>query len=98
MALYDWNKNGEKDFGDDFIEYNIYKDVMGEKEEPSYAPRSNGMSSFGAGLAVVGGLVLEAFLFTILEVNIDAVPAFLLVILWPVCSAVLAYFIDKMGL
>ncbi|MFA7636361.1 MAG: hypothetical protein WCX81_01215 [Monoglobales bacterium] len=25
MAFFDWNGNGEKDFADDFIEYNIYK-------------------------------------------------------------------------
>jgi len=26
MAFYDWNKYGKKDWQDDFIEYNIYKD------------------------------------------------------------------------
>lgn len=31
MAFYDWNHNGKKDFGDDFIEYNIYKDCTDDK-------------------------------------------------------------------
>ncbi|MGN0350120.1 MAG: hypothetical protein ACI4ES_00585 [Roseburia sp.] len=26
MAFYDWNHDGKKDFTDDFIEYQIYKD------------------------------------------------------------------------
>ena len=25
MAFYDWNGDGKKDFTDDYIEYNIYK-------------------------------------------------------------------------
>jgi len=29
MALYDWNHNGEKDFGDDYLEYNLYKKSTG---------------------------------------------------------------------
>lgn len=33
MSLYDWDGDGKKTFADDFIEYQIYKDVMGEKEE-----------------------------------------------------------------
>lgn len=27
MALRDWNNDGQKDFMDDFIEYNIYKEM-----------------------------------------------------------------------
>lgn len=26
MALYDWNQDGKKDFVDDYLEYNIYKE------------------------------------------------------------------------
>lgn len=26
MALYDWNHDGKKDFVDDYLEYNIYKE------------------------------------------------------------------------
>ena len=26
MAFYDWNRDGKKDFADDYIEYNIYKE------------------------------------------------------------------------
>lgn len=28
MAFFDWNGDGKKDFTDDFIEYNIYKNTM----------------------------------------------------------------------
>ena len=101
MALYDWNKNGKKDFGDDFIEYNIYKDVMGENEdEPSYTPsrNHNGISNFGAVLAVIGGLVLQSLIYTIFEIDVDSVPVFVIVILWFVFFCVSAYIIDKLGI
>ena len=26
MAFYDWNHDGKKDFADDYLEYNIYKE------------------------------------------------------------------------
>ena len=29
MAFYDWNGDGKKDFTDDFIEYNVYKNSTG---------------------------------------------------------------------
>jgi len=28
MAFYDWNHDGKKDFADDYLEYNIYKESM----------------------------------------------------------------------
>ena len=45
MAMYDWNHNGKKDMADSFIEYQIYKDVTGQKDEPSYTP-SRGYSFY----------------------------------------------------
>ena len=33
MAFYDWNGDGEMDAVDDFIEYQIYDDCLGEREE-----------------------------------------------------------------
>ena len=28
MALYDWNRDGKKDYVDNYLEYNIYTDSM----------------------------------------------------------------------
>ena len=43
---------------DNFIEYQIYKDAIGQENNFSYTP-SNGISTFGAILSTVGGLFLE---------------------------------------
>ena len=32
MAFYDWNRDGKKDFADDYIEYNIYKECTKDKD------------------------------------------------------------------
>lgn len=39
MAMYDWNGDGKKDFTDDWIEYNIYKNCM-KNENTSRGLRS----------------------------------------------------------
>ncbi len=39
MAMFDWNQNGKNDMVDNFIEYQIYKDVTGQKDDSSYTPR-----------------------------------------------------------
>lgn len=36
MALHDWNHDGNKDWQDNFIEYQIYEDVTGRKNKASY--------------------------------------------------------------
>lgn len=38
MAFFDWNKNKKKDFGDDFIEYHIFREVMDDTEEDEAEP------------------------------------------------------------
>lgn len=55
MALYDWNRDGKKDWQDDYIEYQVYKDMtdqnkQSEQKSPfgSGGGSSGGMSSFGA--------------------------------------------------
>ena len=46
MATHDWNHDGKNDMMDNYIEYQIYKDVTGQNDEPSYTPsRGNGMST-----------------------------------------------------
>ena len=94
MAMYDWNYDGEKDWQDDCIEYEIYEDVTGHINN-SYIP-SNGISTFGAVLSTVGGLFLGAGV-TALFVgeNTENVPVILIIILWIICGAVLAAFCDK---
>lgn len=61
MALHDWNHDGKKDWQDNFIEYQIYKDATGQKKNSSYTS-SNGISTFGAILSTVGGLFLGAMI------------------------------------
>ena len=99
MAMYDWNHNGKKDMSDNYIEYQIYKDVTGQNDEPSYTPsKGNGMSIFGAIISVIAGLVLQAALYTGLGIDVDDIPVFVIIILWVVFSAIAAVAVDKIGL
>lgn len=99
MAMHDWNHNGRKDMADDYIEYQIYKDVTGQNKEPSYTPSNGkGMSTFGAIVSVIAGLVLQAALYTGLGIDVDDVPVLVMIILWLVFSAITAVVVDKIGL
>ena len=42
MAFYDWNRDGKKNFVDDYIEYNIYK----ESTKDNYNRNSYSSSNF----------------------------------------------------
>lgn len=98
MAMYDWNHNGKKDMADDFIEYQIYKDVMGQDDEPSYTPRrsgsGSGISSFGAIISVIAGFVMQVILYMIFGIDVENVPVFVIVILWIVFSTIAAVVIE----
>ena len=99
MAMHDWNNDGKKDWQDNFIEYQIYKDVTGQKEKSSYTPsRGSGMSTFGAIVSVVVGLFLQSALYVMLGINVDDVPVLIIIILWVVFSALAAVVVDKIGL
>lgn len=99
MAMRDWNHDGKKDMVDNFIEYQIYKDVIGQKNEPSSTPsRDNGMSTFGAIVSVIAGLFLQSALYVTLGIDIDDVPVLVIIILWAVFSAIAAVVVDKIGL
>ena len=98
MALHDWNHDGKKDWQDNFIEYQIYKDATGQKNNSSYTPR-NGISTFGAILSMVGGLFLGAMIVALFAGdNVENVPVIITIILWIICSAVLAVFCDNHGI
>ena len=99
MAMYDWNHNGKNDMADSFIEYQIYKDVTGQKDEPSHtSSRGNGMSTFGAIVSVIAGLFLQAALYVARGIDVDDVPVFVIIILWAVFSAIAAVVVEKIGL
>lgn len=99
MAMHDWNHDGKKDMVDNFIEYQIYKDVTGQKDETSYTPsRGNGMSTFGAIVSVIAGLFLQSALYVTLGIDVEDVPVLIIIILWAVFSAIAAVVVDKIGL
>ena len=99
MATHDWNHDGRNDMMDNYIEYQIYKDVTGQNDEPSYTPsRGSGMSTFGAIISVIAGLVLQAVLYTVLGIDVDDVPVLIIIILWVVFSAIAAVVVDRIGL
>lgn len=104
MALYDWNHDGKKDWQDDYIEYQIYKDMTGQnkldKQKPSFGSEGGsgkGMSNFGAAVSTIGGLFLFVLLCMLLggaEV-VENMPVTLIIVLWAICSVVVACFVGK---
>lgn len=96
MAFYDWNQDGKKDLMDDYIEYNIYEQVTGENTNNGYTPRGNGISTFGAIVATIGGLFLAAAILALLGGGEDT-PMVVTIILWIVCGIGLSLWFDKVG-
>ncbi len=99
MAMFDWNQNGKNDMADNFIEYQIYKDVTGQKDDSSYTPRSGGgISTFGAIVSSLSGLVGQALIYTLLDIDVENVPVIVMIILWIVISTVVAVVAETVGL
>lgn len=99
MATHDWNHDGKNDMIDNYIEYQVYKDVTGQNDEPSYTPsRGTGMSTFGAIVSVIAGLVLQSVLYVTLGIDVDDVPVIIILILWAVFSTITAMVVDKIGI
>ncbi|MGN0154671.1 MAG: hypothetical protein ACI4A3_09475 [Lachnospiraceae bacterium] len=99
MAMYDWNWDGKNDMLDNYIEYQIYKDVTGQKDKTSYTPgKGNGMSTFGAIVSMVAGLLIQSALYVALGIEVENVPALVILILWIVFTGVAAVIVDKIGL
>lgn len=98
MALHDWNHNGKNDWQDDYIEYQIYKNITGKKNNTSYS-RGNGMSTFGAILSTIGGLFLGCLIIALFAgEHVEDVPVIITIILWIICSAVLGVFCENHGI
>ena len=76
----------------------MYLNVLQQKDNSSYTPR-NGISTFGAILCTVGGLFLGALIVALFAGdNVENVPVIITIILWIICSAVLAVFCDNHGI
>ena len=97
MALFDWNNDGKKNWQDNMIEYQIYKNSTSKKNNSSYTP-SSGMSSFGVIISAVGGLFLQALLYELLGIDASDVPALVIIILWLVFSTIIAIVAEIIGL
>ena len=97
MALYDWNSDGKKDFTDDVIEYQIYKQSTLNNSNNNCTSRSGGgISTFGAIVAVVGGLFLAVAIMALFGGGEDT-PVFITMILWIVCGSGLCVWFDQIG-
>lgn len=89
MAFFDWNNDGKNNYIDDFIEYNIVMNSIREKEESTYR--------FGKGKkCLIAGFFLQAALYGILGIDVDNVPAVVIIILWVLFSVIVSAVIDKM--
>lgn len=71
MSFYDWNRDGKKDFRDDFIEYQVYKDCTkgGDKdpdENYDYSGGSSMDSDSAASLGIILIIIAVIIFFTIL--------------------------------
>jgi hypothetical protein len=98
MAMLDWNNNGKNDAMDDFIEYEmLYKDGDDSDQSPRIShSRDNGISTFGAIISIIGGLILQALIYTLLGIDVEAVPVFVIIIMWAIGSTVISFWVKKM--
>lgn len=98
MALYDWNSDGKKNVTDDFIEYQIYKQSVSKQSDNNYMSRNGGgISTFGAFIAMAGGLFLAAAIVALFGGG-EETPVFIMIILWIVCGSGLCAWFDHVGL
>lgn len=70
----------------------------GQNNKPSYSSNSGGISTFGAILCVIAGLVGQVMIYMALGIEVEDVPVFVMVILWIVISAIAGAVADKIGL
>lgn len=99
MAFYDWNHDGKKNGIDNYIEYNIFKEATKKNNKPSYSSNhGGGISTFGAILAMLAGLFGQFFIYMALGIDVENVPAIVMIILWVVISSVTVALLDYIGL
>ena len=97
MAMHDWNHNGKEDAFDDFMDYQMMNGSDNESDSSSHysrGGRSSGISTFGAILYTLSGLFWQAFIYTIFDIEVDNVPALVLLILWVVFSFLTAIVVE----
>lgn len=94
MAFYDWNHDGKKDFTDDFIEYQNYKQSTNNSNNTSHG--GGGISTIGAIVATIGGLFLAAAIVALFGGG-EKTPVLIIIILWAVCSAGISVWFDNVG-
>ena len=91
MALFDYNWDGKKDMVDNCIEYQIYKNSTQNKETNNYSSNeTNGMSTFAALVAVIGGMFIAGMLVT----EFEDMPGIVVAILWILASVGIAFLME----
>lgn len=95
MAFHDWNHDGKKDWQDNFIEFQIYKDVTDDKnEKPQFTSNrksGGGMSGRGALIITILSIIIAAaivgFLF---GGDVSNVPGWLLVLIFIIVASIIS--------
>lgn len=91
MALHDWNRNGEEDVQDRFIQYQIYKNVMGSNKNNSNSS-GDGCGCLLSIVAMFIGIVLTGAFFITLGLEIEELPRIvILIVLIPVVAFIGAF-------
>lgn len=86
MAMNDWNHNGKNDAFDYYVDYKL----SGGSNGSSGRSAGGGISTFGAILCVIAGLVEQSIIYTALGIEVDDVPTIVIVILWIMFSSITA--------
>ncbi len=100
MAGNNWKWDNKDDDLDDYLEYH-YIFEENEKQNNTGTQRKigkgkPGKTSNGAALFYTfSGLIEQAFLYTILGVDVEKIPAILIVVLWIVLSVITANIVGK---
>jgi F0F1-type ATP synthase assembly protein I len=100
--MHDWDGNGKNDLTDDMIEYQMFKEAS-NYADANKSTHTNGSSNSGNGglstrqvlLCPVGGVLLDALFFYILDVDVDSVPSGVVIILWIIFSLLILFAISK---
>jgi len=94
MAFHDWNHDGEKDWKDNAIEYQLLKNMKDDKnEQPQYTPpkSSSGISGCGALIITILSIIIAAAIIGfIFGGNISNIPDWLIVPLFIIVVSVVS--------